>query len=400
MGAPVTFDELMAPLGAETFVRDYLGKQPLHLEGAAEKFQEVMSWDILNRLLGMTTIWASASLQLFLDKEPIPFAQYCAAAPGRDGGQVLRPQPDAVKGLLKRGATMVLNDIDQLTPELSALSRAMEQTLGGNAQGNLYLSSKRKQGFKAHFDTHDVFAVHCAGEKVWAVFEGRADHPIAHPMFKSLGQEHHEQAKGKLWKEVRLKPGDLLYIPRGQYHYALADDGACMHIAMGMTYHIGLDFVTYMFERMVAEPLARQNLPHRDPAALAERLAALGRRMAEIAAQPATRDDIARLTASFRYPRDSYDLPGLVDGTAEEAFAVRADGIRLVEQGGRYGLVKAGSREAVEVPAPIKDLVGWVLDRPGFARHELAARFHALPPAAIDKFLADMQRMRLIEPRL
>ena len=31
----MTFDEIMAPLGAEAFTRDYLGQQPLHLQGPA-----------------------------------------------------------------------------------------------------------------------------------------------------------------------------------------------------------------------------------------------------------------------------------------------------------------------------------------------------------------------------
>ena len=30
----MTLDEILAPLGAETFLREYLGRQPLHLQGA------------------------------------------------------------------------------------------------------------------------------------------------------------------------------------------------------------------------------------------------------------------------------------------------------------------------------------------------------------------------------
>ena len=51
-----------------------------------------------------------------LDKDPIPAARYAAPATGRDGGQVLRPDPDKVKDFLRRGATMVANDIDHLSP--------------------------------------------------------------------------------------------------------------------------------------------------------------------------------------------------------------------------------------------------------------------------------------------
>ncbi|BCX17208.1 MAG: hypothetical protein KatS3mg117_0890 [Geminicoccaceae bacterium] len=391
----MTFDEIMAPLGGARFIEEHLGRAPLHLEGPADKWARVMNWEVLNRLLGASSIWAAASLPLVLDKEPVPAAAYCAPAPGRDGGTVLRPDPAKVKALLRRGATLVANDIDQLTPELRAFCRAMEEGLGGKVQANLYLSSKRRQGFAVHFDTHDVFAVHCMGEKTWMVFEGRAEDPIAHPMFKNLPQEHHEKAKGALWKEVRLKPGDLLYLPRGQYHYALADEGPCCHIAFGVTYPIGLDVVSYLFERMVGEPLARANLP-RDPAALARRLAALGDRLAAVTADSRTLADIQAFMAGFRYGREDYDLPGLIE-QAPSRFRRRHADLKLVEQGGKTLLVRTSTREGVEVPGPIKDLVGWVVARESFDRAELERAFPGRPANQFDAVLAQMEKMRVIE---
>ena len=391
-----SFEQIMAPLGAAAFTQQYLGRQPLHLEGDPEKWQGIMTWEVLNRLLGMTSVWAASSLPIVLDKDPVPATSYASAAAGRDGGTVLRPDPSRVKAYLRQGATLVANDIDQLTPELSAFSKAMEIALGGKVQGNLYLSSKRKQGFRVHFDTHDVFAVHCMGEKTWMVFEGRAQDPIAHPTFRTLGQDHHEKAKGNLWKEVRLTPGDLLYLPRGQYHYALADDGPCAHVAFGVTYPIGLDVVSYLFERMVHEPLARANLPQADEAALQARLGQLGARIAAVLEEARTREDIQRQIAAFRYPRETYDLPELIE-QAEERYLVQRAGVRLVEQGGRHGLAKAGTREAVEVPAAVKDLVAWVLARDGFKRAEFGRAFPGIEPAKLDRFLADMVRMKLLE---
>jgi bifunctional lysine-specific demethylase and histidyl-hydroxylase MINA len=229
------------------------------------------------------------------------------------------------------------------------------------------------------------------------VFQGRAEHPIPHPAFRTLGQEHHEQAKGELWKEVRLRPGDLLYLPRGQYHYALADDGPCAHIAFGVTYPIGLDVASYLFERLVHEPLARSNLPRDDEAALGARLAQLGGRIAAILGEAKTLEDVERFIAGFRYDRDAYDLPDLV-ATAEERWTVKGEGIKLVEQGGRVGLAKTGTREAVEVPAALKGLIAWTLQRQSFSRSELVAGFPAEPAAKLDKFISDMERMRLVVP--
>lgn len=392
----MNLDDILAPLGAEAFLRDYLGRQPLHLQGTPTKFQEVMSWDVLNRLLGMSTVWSAQSMVLVLDKEVIQPGAFCQPAPGRDGGTVLRPDGAKVKQLLARGATLVLNDIDQLTAELSAVARSLEEALGGKVQANLYMSSKRKQAFKAHFDYHDVFAMHVMGEKTWMVFEGVADHPIKHPMFENWTQEQHEAAKGAPWREVRLKPGDLLYLPRGQYHYALADDGACAHIAFGLTYPIGMDAVSYGFERMVAESIGRANLP-RDRAALKQRLGEIGQALASILSDERALGDVERFMQGFGWPRETFDLPGLIEG-ADERFRVKGAGLRLVSQGGRHGLVKEGSRQAVEVPAAIQPHLAWVLGRERFARAELLKAFPGETPAKLDKLLVDLGRMAVIEP--
>jgi bifunctional lysine-specific demethylase and histidyl-hydroxylase MINA len=399
---PFSFDAIMAPLGAERFFAEYEGKQPLHLKGAADKFAEVMTWAKLNDLLGQATIWSQHSLVLVLDKDPIPAARYCAPAQGRDGGQVLRPDPDKVKDFLRRGATLVANDIDHLSAELTAFADAMEQGLGGKVQGNLYLSSRRRQGFGAHFDDHDVYAVHVEGTKTWHVYEGRVQDPIAHPLFKNLDREHRERAKGAKLMDVAMEPGDLLYLPRGQYHDALADEGGTVHIAFGIFYPIGLDVVSFLFDRVVAEPEFRANLPRLDGPgagrALSAHLVRLGDRVNAILAEPRTAAQIAALQRGFRYPRHAYDLPDLLDAPAEDRFRVRAKGIRMVQQGGRFGLVEEGSRAATEVPAEVSPLVAWVLERREFSRRELAAAFPERQAAQLEQLLRDLGAMRLTEP--
>ena len=398
---PFSFDAIMAPLGAERFFAEYEGKQPLHLKGAADKFAAVMTWARLNDLLGQATIWSHNTLKLLLDKEPIPAARYCTTEIDRNGGQVLRPDSNKVKEYLKRGATLVANDIDHLSPGLTAFADAMERALGGKVQGNLYLSSRGRPGFGAHFDTHDVYAVHVEGTKTWHIYEGRAHDPIAHPLFKTLSREHHEQAKGAKVMDVHMEPGDLLYLPRGQYHDALADEGGTVHIAFGVTYPIGFDVMTLLFDRVAAEPEFRANLPRPDgPAAgaLAAHLAALGERIQSILAEPGTAAQIAALQRGFRYARHAYDLPGLLEQPAEDRFRVRAKGVRLVQQAGRYGLVQEGSRAATEVPAEVSPMVAWVLERREFTRDDLAAAFPERQSAQIAQLLRDLGAMRVTEP--
>ena len=89
----MTFDEIMAPLGAEPFLAEYLGRQPLHLQGPPAKFQAVMNWDVLNRLLGASTIWSAQSMVLVLDKEQVPAGRLlrAGARPRRAHRAAARP---------------------------------------------------------------------------------------------------------------------------------------------------------------------------------------------------------------------------------------------------------------------------------------------------------------------
>jgi bifunctional lysine-specific demethylase and histidyl-hydroxylase MINA len=396
-----TFDEIMAPLGVERFFAEYEGRKPLHLKGRPDKFAEVMTWAKLGDLLSQATIWSQGSLLLVLDKKSIAAASYCASAPGRDGGQVMRPDPGKVQEYLRRGATLIANDVDHLNAGMTAFAHAMEQALGGKVQGNLYLSSRRRQGFAAHFDTHDVYAVHVEGTKTWHVYEGRAVDPIAHPMFKSYGQEHHDRAKGELLMDVHMEPGDLLYLPRGQYHDAIAEEGGAVHIAFGITYPIGLDVVSMLFERMMHEPEFRANLPRLDRGgdqALTERLRVFADSIATALTEPKMVEQIKVIQRGFHYPRHAYELPALLAEAADERYRVRAGGIRMVQQGGRFGLVREGERAATEVPAEVSAMVGWVLERQQFSRHELAQAFPERGSAQLDSLLRDLGAMRLTEP--
>ena len=394
---PFSFDDIMAPIGAETFLAEYEGKKPLHLKGGADKFAKVMSWPLLNDLLGQATIWSQQSILLVLDKEQLPGQAYCAPAAGRDGGQVMRPDPAKVRDYLQKGATLVANDIDHLSAGLTAFSSCMEKALGGKVQGNLYCSSKRRQGFAAHFDTHDVYAVHVEGTKTWHIYEGCAADPIAHPMFKTLGREHHDKAKGKLLMDVKMEPGDLLYLPRGQYHDALADEGGAVHIAFGVTYPIGMDVMSMLFEQVLADPLFRANLPRLAEGGLDQRLAHLADKIGDIVRDPKTASTVAAFQESFSYPRHGYDLPGLLETPADPSYKVYSQGIKLIEQAGRHGLVKEGTRNAVEVPADVADMVSWVLKRQQFSRNDLKAAFPDRPAQALDKLLTDLGNMRLTE---
>src|SRR3546814_11015744 len=89
------FDSLLAPLDAETFFRDYFGKQHLHVKGSPERSTGIMTLAGLNALMSMTSVWSPQTLKLFVDRNPVPVPDYCARTLALGcAGRSLPPDPD------------------------------------------------------------------------------------------------------------------------------------------------------------------------------------------------------------------------------------------------------------------------------------------------------------------
>jgi hypothetical protein len=317
-----SFADLIAPVTEEEFFATYHDRQFLHIPAPdPDKFADVMSWDILTNMLNMTSIWSSTSLGLVLDTELIPAEQYCRQAVDRNNQLNLQPDAEKVRSLLRRGASLAVNDIDTLWPGTAAAADALERRLGGKAQSNLYCSWYQHQAFDTHFDTHEVYALHVEGEKVWHIYEGRLIDPIANAMFKNLSPEYHHQQCGAVAAEITLRPGDLLYLPRGLYHDALASSDGCIHLALGVTHIIGYDILTMLFEQAAADPLFRTNmpLPEAGPGGRRRWLEELADRLHEIAKGDALAQTLEASREGFRYYRGGFDLPA-------DALDQKADG--------------------------------------------------------------------------
>jgi ribosomal protein L16 Arg81 hydroxylase len=397
----LTLADLLAPVTPEQFFAEYHDRKPLHVRGGAAKFAHVLSWRQINRLLDMTHIWSGHSLQLVMDGTPVPPEQYCGRATSRDNAQVLQPEAAKVRDWVKRGASVVMNDVDSLTPGLAAVSAALEGAGLGKAQGNVYISWKSHKAFPAHYDTHEVWAVQVEGEKTWNLWEGRADWPIAHPVFRSQPQAQHEQAKGRIRERVLMQPGDLLYLPRGWYHDALAEAPASVHIAYGVHAPLGMDLLNILLERALYDAEFRKPLPRQDGSAaarfaLTSRAGALGQRLAELCREPKVMEVLERFVGDYRFSRGGNDLlaargiaPATGPATDVEApsWRVLAVGAKPVRRGAEW-LLKTGQGTLPLQGAEV-EAAGWVLARPDVAEAELRAAHPGIDAAALLGRLCD-----------
>ncbi|MGL5785115.1 MAG: JmjC domain-containing protein [Alphaproteobacteria bacterium] len=255
------FEDLVAPIERKIFLKDHVDQRPFYGKSPyPHRFNNLMSWEILNELLSIPSLWTPQTLQLALEGKCLESRFYCQTVASLNG-PVLRPNPKQVNAYLEQGASLVCNELENMTPALRSMTRLLQEVLGGKVQANLYLSWKQKQAFKSHFDTHDVWVFHILGKKKWTIYQGRYDAPLPHPVFKQFGQAYHDQAKGEIAFQITLAPGDVLYLPRGTYHDALAESDTSLHVTFGVTRPIGLDILSLLFERAVQESFFRQYIP-------------------------------------------------------------------------------------------------------------------------------------------
>jgi len=395
-----SFAEIIAPVTEEEFFEDFYDRRFLHVPAPQPgKFADVMSWNIFTDMLNMTAIWSPTSLGVCLDTKMIPPEQYCRQAVDRNSQPSLQPDAQKVKSWLRRGASLVANDVDTLWPGTAAAADALERRLGGKAQSNLYCSWQQHQAFDTHFDTHDVFALHCEGEKVWRIFEGRLDKPIANAAFKNLGAEYHNEHCGAVAAEITLRPGDLLYIPRGQYHDALASSDGAIHLAFGMTHIIGIDVLSLLFEQAMADPLFRTNapLPEAGPEGRRGWLEGLAGRLHEIAGGDGLANALEAYRETFRYYRGGFDLPAdALEQKADERFGVIVSSLEVVKTEGTFVLQSA--KGSVPIPDELADPISWVIARGNFSAGELAAAFPRLADDVSEKLISSLAAMKAIAP--
>jgi len=242
----------------DKFFLKHFGINYLYKPEFIDNFEEIMSLDILDNMLSNTNIWNNKNFIMMLDQKQLSYTDYSSINIETLGNNY-RPDVNKVENLVARGASIILNEIEKHNKNLLKVSDELQKITNGRCQGNLYFSMASHQAFGPHSDTHDVFAIHFEGEKVWNIYENIEKSPINHPAFK-LSSEERKKRAGKIIDQVTLRPGDLLYIPRGQYHDALASKNGAIHIAFGLSYFKAIDMMTSLWEKFIINDFMREDI--------------------------------------------------------------------------------------------------------------------------------------------
>jgi ribosomal protein L16 Arg81 hydroxylase len=217
---------LLSPFCISRFVADYYSVKPLLIHGIPEKGSELFSW---------------AGLNIILSAAPLSGLNVRVV---RRGGLVGVADHPSLARECYAGATLIVDNFHERDLNAGELAAALSVELGERVGMNLYYSQPGFQGFDVHYDTHDVFVLHLVGSKAWRVYDSPVPFPMPHET------KHPMELPSDTVLEVVLQPGDLLYIPRGHWHEATAQDESSIHLTIGIHVRTAVDFMGWVIDEL------------------------------------------------------------------------------------------------------------------------------------------------------
>lgn len=233
--------DILTPYSVEEFFKNNWTSEGVFISaGEPNKFAHLFSWEKLTYLLNFHQ-FKYPDLRLALDEKVL--------------------DESANANIIQRcqeGATLILNGVHKLIPELATFASEIRYDFGYGVQVNAYCSWPHKQGFSSHYDTHEVFILQIDGTKQWYVFRDTIKYPLPEQKSSSFSPP-----EGEAYLSCTLKPGDVLYIPRGHWHYAVAVDEPSLHLTLGVHCKTGVDFLEWLVNELRQQEEWRKSLPLR-----------------------------------------------------------------------------------------------------------------------------------------
>ena len=247
--ADYSFDWTIAPERPETFFAEYFEKKPLIVRrNDPDYYRDLLSFEDIDRVvttMGLTHPEINVT-RADANITPEDFVY--------DTGHI---DPVRVNQLFADGATVILSGLHERLPKLATFCRALEAVMSCRVQTNIYMTQAKTQGFKAHYDNHDVVVLQIAGTKEWRIYDTPVELPLNSQAFNP-----HDIEVGAETDRFLLHPGDMLYVPRGLAHDAVATGEPSLHITTGLMLRTWADLMVEAVQVMAHDdPDFRRALP-------------------------------------------------------------------------------------------------------------------------------------------
>lgn len=246
-----TFERLIAPTSRDEFLSQYWEKKPL----------------IINREppSACSSLFCFSDIDQFLQASRESAAGLLHIVPASGSGREHRVfkgkeiLPDTAYKAFSSGDTLQLAAVHMLWPSVAGLRSSMYDSLLSDIWINAYATPAGAQGLPVHIDTHDTLILQVDGSKNWSIYDRYIDVPLDTERSLSYVQSSLREELADREDEltllcrVRLERGDVIYLPRGFPHKAVATEEASLHLTVGILPIYWVDFLKAAIETICLE---------------------------------------------------------------------------------------------------------------------------------------------------
>ncbi|MFJ4971766.1 cupin domain-containing protein [Streptomyces sp. NPDC088755] len=250
-------------LSRQEFARDVWARTAALTRDASD-FSDLFSASAVDELISRRGL-RTPFLRVAKDGATLPSSSFTAAA---GVGATIGDQLDdtALWRAFADGATLVLQALHRTWEPVADLVSELSTELGHPVQANAYVTPPQNRGFDAHYDVHDVFVLQIEGAKRWIIHEPVLPDPLRdQPWTDHRSAVADGDARGTAHLDTVLRPGDVLYLPRGWLHSARAQGQVSVHLTLGVhtwtRYALAEQLTRAALSALGDDPLMRRSLP-------------------------------------------------------------------------------------------------------------------------------------------
>lgn len=256
-------DNLIAPISIKKFIDDYWNNSFLKIEGSVDKFDEVFTMEKFKTIVEQYSDFLSfPQITVFKNGEIVNENKYSKKWRLRIStvmGYQEKTSIDLAKlnSLLDTGITIKVSQFETICTDLIQYLNSFSKEINPEkVYVNVLYSTKSAQAFKPHFDEHDVFVLQLHGEKIWELFNVVQDNPIQEFRGKYSDDDYYKGSK----ETIKLRKGDLLYLPRGMWHNVYTNTESSFHLQFGVRPKTPIDIFYWLQEKLLEKSEFRETL--------------------------------------------------------------------------------------------------------------------------------------------
>jgi 50S ribosomal protein L16 3-hydroxylase len=211
-----SLESLISPMSRAEFLDNYLNNTPVVTHGLLEQLSEFTDLSFLK------------SLDHLLDFWPTQVTAYMEGI--ADEGNSKKVSTDEARKLFQEGSGLCFDDANNFSPLLDQWPEAIRADLGLSAltfNRSLIYAIKEGRGTAPHFDQNINFVIQISGTKKWWVAPNKhVDNPLTRhtigidmdPELSSYTKDGMPETFPDDGTEFTLRPGSVLFVPRGSWH--------------------------------------------------------------------------------------------------------------------------------------------------------------------------------------